>query len=466
MRTGQINNLRLLGNLVADRTCPDSLLRRSYFLSVFSFLSYDHTAMAQSLFYKSTKDITQPHSYIPPPPPSWVNSPSLQVPDVFLIAPEEDNAPPWLLYDAAKDSNRDLSRTPDLDFLDVALDVLRRADRASAPVVRRESGEETEERYNMSRKGDPHSRQRPLAYDEIPWPGMQGIESEGDSVVVEVVKVRKADGMHEPGEIVRTMKKSKIFKAAASKAFRSIKNVAKGSNRKPSAQDVWPSSGSSRPSHAARLSKEEEQPQPRPSTPTMSRRSSLTLTQLFQTPSKSRSSADTSEFALSTSAFPSERAFSMAPLPHNPMPFLSRAETTQSLDIQDDNHPRMRSLSPSPSTKSSFRKRLSMLELRRVFTSLKSPESQEISSIPTMSRDGSTNSSAPSTSTLASFEIPGTPDDTYRSTQYPSLHAEKAGRRRADETHVTEPGLEGDISFEMRLESLQFDSLSFDPNAF
>lgn len=106
-----------------------------------------------------------------------------------------------------------------------------------------------------------------------------------------------------------------------------------------------------------------------------------------------------------------------------------------------------------------------MLELRRVFTSSKSSDSLETSSIPSMSPDGSTNSSAPSTSTDASFEIPRMPDEAYASTPIHSSRVEKFRDQRG-KAHIVDPEFEGDVSFEMRLESLHFDSLSFDPDAF
>jgi hypothetical protein len=107
-----------------------------------------------------------------------------------------------------------------------------------------------------------------------------------------------------------------------------------------------------------------------------------------------------------------------------------------------------------------------MLELRRVFSSSTSSDSQETYSVPTSPRDDSTNSSAFSASTEASFEVPGTPEEIYSPTPFSSLYVGKAGSSQRRVADVSEADDGGDISFEMRLHSLHFDALSFDPDAF
>jgi hypothetical protein len=412
--------------------------------------------MAHTLFIQSSRN---------PQCPVPTNSPSFRVPDVLLVGPEEEDDGPWLLFDAAKDSERDLSKTPDLEFLDVALNAIHNS-QLSSPVFHRGSLGETGEDVVMPRRGDYWPRKISIR-DEEERLETQHFSGE-DSVVVEVVKVRRGEGYQ--GKLegkLHTSKRSTGFRTAASKAFQSIKNVAKGSSRKPPAQDVWSLDGKGG-SHNER---EEEPPrdsseQRRPRAPTLSRRSSSRISQLFSSPNKTHNiSSVESEHALISSAFQSEISLHSFPVQRSSMPIISHADTHPSLELPMDDDPQLsvRPVSPTSSTKSSLRRRFSILELGGLFSSssskppsyLSSSLSKSLSSAPVMFRDPSTNSSAPSTSTEASSDTPDTPEDVCLINPLPCPNS-KLGEEAGDP----------DLASEMRLDSLHFDSLSFDPDEF
>ncbi|KAJ7489944.1 hypothetical protein B0H11DRAFT_2011090 [Mycena galericulata] len=236
-----------------------------------------------------------------------------------------------------------------------------------------------------------------------------------------VVMPRRNETVRDDSEIVEIVKQPnpKSLRSRASRAFRSIKNVARSSSRnnKPYAQDMFASSQSTQATFATA---------PPPVTPPLARRGSIILSQLFRTPP------------------PAE----VLP-PSSTLEFLAgEADSDDDEDDNDDDDDRPRIMpprgaSPSPSVRtfsSTVRRRLSILNFQR--KARPAPPPSRPSSPPTLSR----GSTVPSTSS----SVPQTPTDESYPPPPPSKDDDDPDRTIG----------------EMRLDSLHFESLSFDADNF
>ena len=396
-------------------------------------------------------------------PPSSLST--VQMPDVFVIPPEEEHGetPPFCYFDASKAVH---STKPDIESVDIALNVHQQIAN-TAPVFRRVSEEEVVMPVRRS--------------TEEPCSPISRYGSEDEDDIVEVYKVgREIPSVAGKKE---SMSRSKTFRARASQALRSIKNVGKSSRKQPAPVQTSPSlppNGDENvrpttPSVASRAGKN-----------TLSKRRSRPLSQIFRfnqeepateavPPSPTATVRPTSpalSFASHTrSSMQSSILGSLRPSSPSPQPGPSRP--TSPLHYDDDPPTSLGSLRPKPS---SFRKRLSLLELPRLF-----------SSPSTVSTASST--STPSTASLEypPSDVPATPSPSMtalarRPSQSSSKRSWTLSRPGDDDNEEEDYGevqpasslsmvkeedsYANDFSLEMRLDSLHFDSLSFDPNDF
>ncbi|GLB35276.1 hypothetical protein LshimejAT787_0208410 [Lyophyllum shimeji] len=388
-------------------------------------------------------------------------SPSFQMPNVFVIPPAEDESPAWCCFDATEAPF--LATDPDIPFLDHALSAFQAE--SQLPVLHRDTGPFTSDNpVIMPRKsGGTRSIMDVLMNDDYPesddemdlhldhdvfasdrGPG-------NDSEVVEVIKVRRhTDDIEERTSApMPHTKPSSSFKSRASKAFASLRNVGKGSLRsKPKAQDII----TSRPVG-------EREPRPRSQTPTVSGRGSI-LSQLFSPPPTLQSRSSVSSFDAARASSESQSPPSTGKYfssPYNQSPSDRRhgplLPSSSSLNLE---HQDIRSPSPTPSTQTrSNRRRFSMMNLQRIFSFSQADEFSDITPS-SMSRA----SSGPSTSSSSGANTP-----TEEST--PRLNSEDHGllTEKSNFPAVPAPG-PGEISFEMRLDSLHFEALSFDADRF
>lgn len=422
------------------------------------------------------------------------------MPNVFVVPPEEDQRPTWCFFDATKEPpvEPELSTVLDVDVLESALDALHTE--AHAPFHRDAAGPfGTQNTVIMPRGIDAKSITDVLMNhdyldtdDEMEMEGghelVRGVTMDGtgnDSEIVEVVKVgrnAKRRGVPTDTEVAR-VKSSKSLKSRASKAFRTIRNVGRGSVRsKPKAQDIFDSTNEMGC-----------EPPLRAKTPTMSRRSSVILSQLFTGPgnSKTRPSAPSFE-PRSINNHPVEESPPASPSsshhhvpmtsPTSPPPLDFLDPSSPSSSHQDfDHHQDIRSPSPTPSTQTfSTRRRFSVMSLQRLFSFSSSNSAVETSnfgpepviprSAPSMSHD----STGPST---ISSSGPNTPVDDVTQLPLPPHLQLRLSLDSDDGLISTHPKPEptvspitpvtrADVSFEMRLDSLHFDSLSFDADRF
>ncbi|TFY83453.1 hypothetical protein EWM64_g560 [Hericium alpestre] len=425
-----------------------------------------------------TFDHAPPADGLRVPPPTSIIAPDFQMPNVIVHPPEEerDEVEPCTVFDAAEAHLFAMEpfTSPEMVALDAKLGIWQQVvhpDSDNAPFFSRSSNQENG--IILPRRGSFHHGrpESPLGiFTDDGSPRWMRVDDSDD--VVEVVKVRRRDG-RDVGEAPKAgIKKGKTFKARATQAFRSIKNVAK--TKRVTAQDAFSEKEPERPDSVEELARRMEDVPARPATPKLTRRTSLALTQIFgrsnPQPSDEAPPADKPDSPIKVSSSMSS-TFSIRRA--------SSFSVTTSTTSNDTLRPPMaveseRPASPSLSTKSTTRRRLSFLNLRRVFSDAVSPSSP-VSPISTA--HGATSDSLPS-----SVEPePETPVDEAYPHQFspPALVSVDLDMQEADPFRHEEPRKSmasqisaaaaeaaGDISFEAHLDSLHFDSLSFDPDAF
>ncbi|KAG8217424.1 hypothetical protein J3R82DRAFT_5566 [Butyriboletus roseoflavus] len=417
-------------------------------------------------------------------------SSNLQMPHVFVVPPEEEQQdnPPWCCFDADEqpENNGDFASNPDIDFLDVPY-LLQQSERGTpAPIVRRTSVHQPRPRALISRKLE--KKQRPEAVKIIEHKPSQARQRDTwrDSDVVEVVKVKRGREALTDLEENTNVKRSKTLKARATKALRSIKNVGKGSHR-THVKELWTSSesmpgifkGVQEQIRSQQDQAEHHPPATSTKKGTLSRANSRSLSQIFQPAKPSRpGSSFTVRVAPSVALGEVHRippTSSPSSLPHPRYNTnLSSNEVSSTLATDDALN---RPISPSPSIKKNAK--FSVRELHRLF-SFSSSSLDEPSSAPTaatipFASARISSMARTSTSTLSSdyLDVPmeeGIYADAHL-LDLESVDRRSASRyRQAFRTHhdddFSTPRRLSELSLEMRLDSLHFDALSFDPEDF
>ncbi|KAH9952219.1 hypothetical protein B0H21DRAFT_817934 [Amylocystis lapponica] len=410
-----------------------------------------------STFSLSSNSSSLP-SLTAPPPTHDTSMQQILVPNVFVIPPEEeqDENPPWCYFDATEAFKGSLSRSPDLETLAVALNFHQQTDNR-APAFHRALGNDSQETVVMPRRSS------------ITWLHNSGREDavrgrELGEEIVEVIKVRRNEGLADVEETQpQTMKKSKTFRARATQAFMSIKNVRKGS-RRTSVTETWAAEENPRELE----DNTDERNLPRADTPNLGKRRSVVFSQLFTFNQNSRSSAassgvppsPTSPTSPTLSAVPPRTSISSSlstssshAMRLHPSPSLEDCMDPPSSD-RGYTFPQ-----PSLSKKKSFRRRLSVLELQRLFTSSGPAESATASSAEELP-------SPPSRRSKSSELL----RDIFRTHESRPCSPDSADMAYSSSSSFplaqSSPPAEDDTELEMRLDSLQFDSLHFDPEEF
>lgn len=415
-----------------------------------------------------------------------LTSPLVQMPNVFVIPPEEDHSPSWCYFDAAEAPPLDyvLSTPPDVHFLDNALGALlpeihppvfHRSSRSpSQSIMPVKSGETSPITEILMNNCTDDEMDLPLELDSTPE-DISGARGTGrsraaeDSVVIEVVKLRRHEEEH---VAIPLATHSKSLKSRASKAFRSLKNVGKSSIR-----SRLNSPGASIPTPV-----EGDDPSLRETTQTVSHRGSVILSQLFTSNATLKSRTSVSSFenqrprhdsSVSTleqriPALTKSTPYNHIPTsPNSPIPHF--LDPLSSSSCQDSSCQISRSSSPTSIQTFSNKRRFSMISLQRLFSFSSSDHdvkpSDSGSTTPT-STSMSRNSSGPSaTSSLG-------PDTPTEGIPPLSLHLSLEGDDKhffvaSDSQSAAVPALESeDVSFEMRLDPLHFETLSFDASRF
>ncbi|EPT05862.1 hypothetical protein FOMPIDRAFT_84037 [Fomitopsis schrenkii] len=196
---------------------------------------------------------------------------------------------------------------------------------------------------------------------------------------------------------------------------------------------------------------------PRPSTPTIPRRKSLMFTQLFTFSPGHRptlAESDPDVFGLPAEGGPLPRQYNMQTMPAITSPSKLHSQRIRpSPSIEDYGLVRAESpTTPVPPTRlskrRSFRNRISVLDLQKIFS--------QAPSAPAPPRS-STDLAASTATFSSSFSL----------VSAGSLSEDDLRRRSADRAPAEDPFGSGDeLDMEMRLDSLHFDSLHFDPEEF
>ncbi|KAA1471224.1 hypothetical protein DENSPDRAFT_871419 [Dentipellis sp. KUC8613] len=387
------------------------------------------------------------------------------MPNVVVHPPEEemDEIEPCTVFNAAEAEAEPMAvfTTPEMGVLEARLDVWQQVVHPTvehAPVFSRSSTQESD--IIMPRRGSFHHGRPPSPLGIFTEDGSSSKRMKEDEDVIEVVKVRRADGMRdvrETQESAPNLKKNKTFKARATQAFRSIRNVGKAS-RKVAVQDVFDAKapGSAECSGAGNTV-------PRPNTPNLTRRKSRPLSQMFTLSQAKPTFAeehDSPQTNSTMSSFASIRRTS------------SFSDTPSHDTLRPPVDEMGRPSSPSLSTKSKTTRRFSFLNLHNIFSDPTSPLP------PINTALGRTSDSLPS-----SVE-PETPVDDVDPRHFtpPTVQSldinmgERLSESQESQTssrkestsldHATNFARPRDFEFEMRLDSLHFDSLSFDPDTF
>lgn len=385
---------------------------------------------------------------------------NFQMPYVFVIPPEEEqqDTPPWCCFDADEqpENDGDLPSSPDTYFIDVPYPLQHSENDIPPPLPRSTSVHYPRPRPPMSKKLE--KKQRPEAIKIIEnKPQSRHRDAREDSDVIEVVKVKRYREPVTDLEENTKVKRSKTLKSRASKAFQSIKNVSKASHR-THVKDLW------LPTEIGTFKGVQEQIPPQqaqtedflPSTPKKGSLSRGSLRSIFQSAKSSRPVANPSSLSYNN---------------RNP----SFNEVPSALTTDDALN---RPVSPIPTMKKKPNTKLSVRDLHRLFFSSSSPEdpssSPTATSAPSSSIRGNSESST-SASTL-SHNYPDVPmeEDMYADVQFVDLDTPE--RRIASRYHqgfhiyhddeFSPPRRLSNFSFEMKLDSLRFDALSFDPEDF
>lgn len=459
---------------------------------------------------------------------------TVQMPNVFVVPPEEDKAPTWCCFDAA---NPSLSQCPEPkeispiafyseDNFYPSIDSVVQSC-ATTSVVDDALGNrcfddeiETDSEYNHEpENGEEFTNTRTLR------------DAANDSDVIEVVKVgrtERTDGVeqdHHYRPPTSRSNRKRSFKSHASRAFKSLTGSLRSKSR--SRDDISFSSRSSSPNERESRGNEHSHREfiTRSQTPTALRRGSVILTQLFTAPLKTRSSISPSDELIPSPTQQNRLSESSDSAQSNPLSF-----NRSSCSYESSLHDQAASQIPSVTSRKSYR-RISKISLQKFFLFGSSPPEdsgfntspseefentapvlRSVASTPAFSSSSST--SGPETPTSTEYQMPvrmitsssmvdSSPDlpafeslDTLfeqnlnldlglgvslgSNSSITAASSPTTPRKTSSGTvsmcgaitskhHSSVPVVEsgeGDTSLEMRLDSLHFDSLSFDVDRF
>ncbi|TFK55293.1 hypothetical protein OE88DRAFT_1805660 [Heliocybe sulcata] len=326
-----------------------------------------------------------------PSSPTLDSRPVLQVPNVFVIPPEEEQeySAPYCCFDAAAPMEDELA---DIESLDAALNLVHQS--SNSPMSYQPYQTNWDFRLQMPICADVPRPQSQLAQEWEHAVREARRHYEDDSEIIEVIKVRRNEGLNErfnEGLGDGAIKKNRTLKSRASRAFMSIRNMSKG-NRKTSAISTFAqreeyrdsldstatsarSTSESGPDQVDRSRAQSPDEPPRK----LSRRKSLTLSSIFAMSHGNRSSSSVNVDRAVSQRGPSsadqEPDRTISPSSSMGSSITSTSESSASAEDTELFMPVAppEDLPPRPtsslSVKRSFRKRLSTLNLSRIFTS-------------------------------------------------------------------------------------------------
>ena len=416
--------------------------------------------------------LTHEHGLVAPPL-SPASSLEFEVPTV-LVHPPEDEAMPWCAYDANQEvaEAEVVFATPEMELQQPELDDWPQPQAVHptaehAPALHRS---QTDDAVVMPRRGSTsHSTLsravNPPGLAPIPESPKRPKEKDDDDIV-EVMKVRRGEGMLDvtyAHGTAPTLRRSKTLtlRSRAAHALRSIKNVGKAP-RRPALDQVFPAKENERrtvktevptPTQSSftadkRRAKSKDVFNPtHTSTPRLKKRNSQPLTNVF--------GLGGSESELVGPNVPDTIGLDFSPPPHTggfrTFPY-SRGASASTPALQLVRDEPARATSPTLSLRG-HRRKFSFGNLQSIFSgnTQSMPEPQQTGASPDV--DDPTPPQVPADDGWDSEEDYDSPRRRVAPGRVP---------KRSDENAYPEQ----DISFEMRLNSLHFDTFNFDAEAF
>lgn len=390
---------------------------------------------------------------------------------------------PWCAFDASQENAEPevVFTTPEMELLEAEMDDWSQAVHPSAehaPAFHRSQAAST---VVMPLRGASHSSlhaiSNPPGLASIPESPKRAKERDDDDIV-EVMKVRRGEGMLDVAYAhgsVPALKRSKTLRSRAAQALRSIKNVGKVP-RKPTSERVLPAKENE---HAARskapaptrapaaTDKQHVKALSSPthsSMPRLKKRVSQPLSNLFglgfggsQAVPNNASDADTGVVGVS----PSRPGGGFRTLPYS----RTASASTSALQLfTTDEAVAARPASPSFSLRGT-RQKFSFVSLQSIFSGniASASECEPVPEpLPAVANPEVDDPALPPRAVQTPVDDGWDSGEDYDS---PRRHAPDPGTVRRpsdDESSLAEQ----EISFEMRLNSLHFDSFSFDADAF
>ncbi|KAF8270313.1 hypothetical protein EI94DRAFT_1722925 [Lactarius quietus] len=416
------------------------------------------------------------------PPPSSISSPSTQMPTVFIHPPEEEQeeSQPWCAFDASKEKpmSRAAFTRPEMDVLVSKLEIWSQTVHATAEPAPRFHRTPTDSDVFISRQDSlgpspSGSGSTPVGLASIPESPKRQKERDDDDII-EVMKVRRSEGMSDVAYANGTaplFRKPKSIRSRAVQALRSIKNVGKVPRRPPldhvftSKENNAHTAKTTAPTHAPAWADKQAKALPtQPGTPLLKKRMSQPLSNLFSVGQGALASASSAPDAVGPTPS-SSRRFGTLPHSRSMSAPLSLSASTSALHLPTDGP--ARPTSPSFSIRGT-RNKFSFVNLQSIFSG-NATGSLELEQEPgpdpvTIAADVAPDHHDPALPRTVQTPV----EDGWDSEEdydSPRRHVTlgTAMRRPVCESPTLE---QQEFSFEMRLNSLHFDSFSFDADAF
>lgn len=417
------------------------------------------------------------------PPPSSVSSPSTQMPTVFVHPPEEDQeeSQPWCAFDASKENSMSGAAfaTPEMDVLVSKLDIWSQTVHPTAQPAPSFHRTQIDSDAFISRQdflgpSPSGSSSNTLGLASIPESPKRHKDRDDDDII-EVMKVRRSEGMPDVAYAYGTVpvfRKPKTLRSRAVHALRSIKNVRKVPRRpalehfSPAKENDGHPAKTPLPTHAPAWAdnKHTKVLPTQPSTPLLKKRMSQPLSNLPGLGQGTSASASSAPDAAGPAPSFSGRFRTM---PHSRGASANASASTSTLHLPTDRP--ARPTSPSFSIRGT-RHKFSFVNLQSIFSgNVTAPHEPEREPEPgpepmAMTADAETDRPDPALPRTVQTPV----DDGWDSEEDYDSPRRRVGlgatmRRSMDENPPPE---QQDFSFETRLNSLHFDSFSFDADAF
>ncbi|KAI0287924.1 hypothetical protein BC826DRAFT_971903 [Russula brevipes] len=395
-----------------------------------------------------------------------------------LVYPPEDEAMPWCAFDAGQDSAEAelIFTTPEMELLQSELDDWPQTVHPHAEHVPASSfhSSQADCAVVLPRRGSSHrslsggANLRRLS--SIPESPKRAKERDDDDIV-EVMKVRRGEGMPDVAYAhgsVPTRRRSKTLRSRAAQALRSIKNVGKVP-RRPTLEHVVPAKENRHSTETKDPAPTEVPPTPtaemhrtkssrassQSSIPRLKKRVSQPLSNLFGLGLGSSESAPNTANAIGSSSY--SEGF------RRTMPYSrSASASTPALQLfKDKDEGAARPTSPTFSIRGT-RHKFSFVNLQSIFSGNTAHASDPVLEAQQAAADPEADDAAQPRAVQTPVDIEDGWDDS-EDYDSPRRHADLGTMRRpSDESFFPEQ----EISFEMRLNSMHFDSFDIDADAF